>query len=318
MNLEVLRKMYDDRVAQSQIAATLQTTQATVSRTIKRLGWQRSNLNQLVSDAELIAAKDSTIIELSRRFGISNQAIHERLVRLGVNTPLSDRVVSSSDKIRQYHPDLSHFDPLDEIGCYWLGFIYADGSLWAADTRPNILSIKLQRRDAGLLHQLATDLALPPALVRLKPRYVSFILSNIHLGQLLCGHGLAATGYKRHLPNLGMMLPHFVRGFLDGDGGIYIRKPGGARSRQHEFLAIRLAITYEEFGLELKTAIASQTGIDMNGLYPDKSIYFLSVSHRKAVDLARWIWANPTRALGRKLNKWLEYQDKYFRPERWG
>lgn len=288
---EVIR-LFKENYSQRQIALRLGISNASVSRMISRLGLKRRNLNQRVSDQELINNRNFSSLELSRKFGISSQAIQERLIRLGINKSLESRIISSADRVRKYRPDFSCFQMLDRVGCYWLGFFYADGSVYVQNKRPNMVSIALQKRDKQILLQLANDLRLPETIVREQKTSFRLALSNIHFAKLLCDLGMKpGKQYKRRIPPLEYKAD-FVRGFLDGDGSIIIRK--------NKFLSIRFAITYEQFGNDLNKLISRELGFGINGPYKTKGIWILCASHKKAEKLANWLWSNPLRKLERK------------------
>jgi len=58
-------------------------------------------------------------------------------------------------------------------------------------------------------------------------------------------------------------------GGLDGDDTIARIIRGG----RYPYLALRFTITYKSFSDELKSLIAAESGIELNGPYPTKGIY---------------------------------------------
>ena len=298
-----MRKLFKEQIPLTQIAKILNVSQATISRKSKLLGLYRDNLNKKISDNEIIKFKNLTLMEIAREFKLSNQAIHERMVRLGINHKLDEYVERSAEKIRKYQLDLSHFNPLDKIGCYWLGFMYADGCLRCKQgRRPSTFSISLQKRDKEQLIKFVTDLRLPASQVKEQKRSFRIVINNIPFGRLLCSLGMDPRHlYKKNIPNI-LHLDHFVRGYLDGDGTIALIN---LKKQHRKYFVIRFAIKDYSFGIQIRNMIRQQSSIKLNGPYKMKSIWLLSASCKKARILARWIWGDPIRFLDRKYDRYL-------------
>lgn len=298
-----MKELFEAQVSQSKIASILNISDATVSRRLKKLGLFRDNINKKISDIDIINLKDLSSIEIAKKLKISHQAIHERMIKLGINHKLNELTERSAEKIRKYQLDLKHFNPLDEVGCYWLGFIYADGCLRSKHKcRPSTFSIGLQKRDKTQLINFAIDIGLPTSQVKEQKRSFRIVINNIILGKLLCSLGMNPKYYyKKRVPNVPYY-DHFVRGYLDGDGTIIIRK-----RKLVKFLVVRFAIKDYSFGAQFRNIIKHQTNIKLNGPYKMKSIWVLTTSDRKARRLAHWIWCNPIRCLSRKYDIYKRY-----------
>jgi hypothetical protein len=101
---------------------------------------------------------------------------------------------------------------------------------------------------------------------------------------------------------------HFIRGLLDGDGGIYIRRLKKCPHRR-PFLSIRFAIKDRCFGDELNKVLKELLGFKINGPYPMKSIFLMCATNKKAEKLADLLWSNPIRALARKHKTYLSWRE---------
>lgn len=134
-------------------------------------------------------------------------------------------------------PNNDYFQKIDsEYKAYILGFIYADGSIvQPKGNRQMKLSISIQEEDGYILEKFAkdagntkVDIFYPPSVQKKnwKKRAVVSIVSN-----QIC-QDLINFGCIINKSSLGMSFPnieekyysHFIRGFLDGDGCIYIKK----------------------------------------------------------------------------------------------
>lgn len=119
---------------------------------------------------------------------------------------------------------------------YVLGYLYADGSLEDASylrgrymrvtsTDQDIIS-KIKR----CLDSYHRIVSLPPSTPRRKRRYLLRI-GNHQLYYSLVNRGLYPNkSLTVKFPEIAAeYLPHFVRGYFDGDGSIILRKEGGIR-----------------------------------------------------------------------------------------
>jgi len=307
----MLKKMFCEGVSQRVIANRLGLSQASVSRAIVNLGLSRDNINKTVADDELIKRSHLSSVDIARELGISHQAVQERIHRLGIERSKDDIVRDYADKSRRYCLDLSHFDGPDQIGCYYLGLLYADGCLRARNGRL-ACTLSLVLKERGVLQQLLSDLNCNKKIETVYTnswgkRYAAnrIVFDNIHFGRKLCELGMRpGPDYKRSLPEIRHW-PDFVRGFLDGDGYVSIRK----NKHNTNFLTIGFSLTYRGFGVQLQDRIASETGVMMNGPYKTKSIYAMLATYKKAESIAAWLWSDPVRAMPRKYNRYRSFID---------
>lgn len=136
----------------------------------------------------------------------------------------------------KYKVDHEYFKKIDsEYKAYILGFIYADGCIsQPVGNRKLNFRIGVQEEDSYILNKLSIDAAggqmhtvrTPSSISRgYKPQICVNIVSNI-LGQDLidlgCGIRKSREGMK--FPNIDTdMIPHFIRGFMDGDGSVVLK-----------------------------------------------------------------------------------------------
>ena len=136
-----------------------------------------------------------------------------------------------------YKVNHDYFDKIDtERKAYFLGLIYADGTIVSASNRQKQLCIALQEEDSYLLEEICKDIkpfkeitiSYPPNIAKhnWKKRAVFKVSSD-----LIC-QKLIDMGCIQRKSKLGMTFPsldenlihHFIRGFFDGDGCIYVRE----------------------------------------------------------------------------------------------
>jgi hypothetical protein len=300
--------MFYNGQSQKEIARITGTQRWTIQRLCQKWKLKRENIQKPFTDKELIKHSHLTTCELSKKFKINQRSICYRLNKLGLSKTRFEATCIAADKIRKHNPDLTHFTSMDQIGCYYLGFIYADGHIRNRGNYPSVLGIRLAAKDRAWLEMFVNDLSLPTSIIKhyIDSRgfhYDAIQLSNIYLCDILAKYGLCpGEEYKKHIPKIKYH-DHFVRGFLDGDGYI-------TRNRKNN-LIIGFAITYNSFGSELLSLIDNKINMRMNGPYPVGSITKITCSCRKALRLANWIWHDPIRCLDRKHQRYKEFTMAY-------
>lgn len=126
-----------------------------------------------------------------------------------------------------------YFESIDtEHKAYWLGFIYADGSVFntgSGNTKTNRLQINISNKDIELLIAFCDDIKYDKSKIQTyepKGTYSTNLMSKLSINSIKLCSDLAKwgvhpnkTGSLTNLPNISEeLMPHFIRGFFDGDG----------------------------------------------------------------------------------------------------
>jgi len=127
--------------------------------------------------------------------------------------------------MRKYKLNEHFFDELNEKSAYWLGFLYADGYVRMKDGKSGELKLKLKDTDVGHISKLLNDLECDNPIkcgVDKKSKFCSVtIYSNLMVNRLFDLGCVNNKTQKIRLPKLGeVLMPHFIRGYFDGDGSI--------------------------------------------------------------------------------------------------
>lgn len=136
---------------------------------------------------------------------------------------------------RTYQVNDSFFSELNEKSAYWLGFLYADGYISKTE---NCIRITLSAKDEDHLLKFKEDIKSESPITYHMNRYsekypltkkarISIFSKKIKedLFNLGCSSSKSLTC---KFPNLSKtLIPHFIRGYFDGDGSVYIIKPYG-------------------------------------------------------------------------------------------
>lgn len=317
--IDLIEPLFRQNLSLAKIAATIGVSQTTVSRQCKKHNLSRDSIQSIVDNKTIkqLTQNNLSIYEMSTKLGISPQAIHERQVKLGINRVLSDCTEEIADKVRKHNIDISHFKSMDAIGSYWLGVLFADGSVYGdKNKKPYRVSIGLAIKDKQWLHQYSSDIGISTSYQMIeytnKQGYQSIRVSfsNMHFARLLWRYGLDPRyKYKSSVPS-GIIPDHFIRGFLDGDGTVAMKKGKKSKKtnvRGRSFPAISIYVENPQLAHSLKALIIFQTGIVMNGPYKTKSIWVIKSSHQRAKTLGDWIWQDPIRCLERKQLQYLSF-----------
>lgn len=136
---------------------------------------------------------------------------------------------------RTYQVNDSFFSKLNEKSAYWLGFIYADGYISKTE---NCIRITLSDKDEDHLikfkEHIQSESPITYHMNRYSDKYsltkkvrISIFSKQIKqdLVDLGCNSAKSLTCLFPDLPE--NLIPHFIRGYFDGDGSIYLVKPYG-------------------------------------------------------------------------------------------
>lgn len=190
-----------------------------------------------------------SIDKLKDKYNVSNKVIKRALDTIGVKTR------DNSHKGRKYHINENYFDDIDtQNKAYILGLLYADGNNY---TRQNNVKLELQERDKDILIKINKELEYDKELVFTElnaknenwQNTYKIMITNKHISETLNNLGM--------VPNKSLILtfpnwldkdlvPHFIRGYLDGDGCIYWNETGS------KFITIA---STKEFCSELKNIL---------------------------------------------------------------
>lgn len=170
--------------------------------------------NQIINDY----LENVSMTELSEKYNIHRSVLQTMLKKH--NIPLRKRTV-------KYTYDIHAFDTYTPESCYWAGFIAADGNL---RKNRNSLTIKLHIMDKEHLNKFAKfidfkgniQIENPICLNPLK-QYCKIVI-NGEFFPIKLKQNFNITPQKTYTlqpPNIPEdMIPHYIRGYFDGDGSI--------------------------------------------------------------------------------------------------
>ena len=187
-----------------------------------------------VTDSPYTADLERTVCErydagentpgIAASVGINRSTVGRILIRNGLKTR------DPADTARKYACDLGFFDEITtEARAYWLGFLAADGY-----NSGKALKVAIAEEDAAHLESLKAALGSTHP-VRFYPyttaKGLQRLAATLYIGSPELSRALTAHGVtprkSRTLrwPSLAPdLMRHFLRGYVDGDGGFHGRK----------------------------------------------------------------------------------------------
>lgn len=251
--------------------------------------------------------KAYTIKMLANEYGCNISTIGRLLKRNNITKRLNSKYSFNED----------YFEVInDEHKAYWLGFMYADGYVSSTD---NDILLRLKHDDGYILEELVKDLnsnipiryyigdiVLPQNKIRKSTHYYAcFNICNAKLKHDLIKHGCLerkslVLKFPTTVPN--KLLPHFIRGYMDGDGCIT-----NAGKSKNGFQNYKVSFCGTK---EMLESIKDLFGYN-NKLYKrhkdNKNNYSLDIGGNvKVLDLLDTLYKDSTIHLKRKHDRYLE------------
>jgi len=159
----------------------------------------------------------------------------------------------------QYSCNDEFFEVIDtEEKAYWIGFLAADGNIYGNN---KIVRIKLQGIDKNHLMKFKYNISSNHPIYEYEDDgYKCGFSCSIHVQSPKMCQDLARYSIIPNktltvrLPELRDLTPHLIRGYIDGDGGIYIRDNGQAA----------LSISGNEYNIDFISGWLFKQGMDVS------------------------------------------------------
>ena len=232
---------------------------------------------------------------------------------------------SLSNYLTKYYPNIKVFgkanfnehvfDTIDsEEKAYWLGFIYADGTISSSPLR----------KDTGVKVQYQFELSLSSKDYNHLLKFADFI--NYDRDKVFCDNVRCRLSvYSKHLWNILncngctpqksltlrfpkkelfdniFLVKHFIRGYFDGDGSITYANKNHTRPEFH-------LLGTSQFLTEVKNYL-NIPDVKLAILHPEKQSItkYIQVTGNKALSLCELLYKNSTIYLTRKYNRYLDF-----------
>ena len=316
--LEEIKRLNKEGWSTKQIYEQMGITKSQAYKAIRRMGL-KSNCNRTMTPDSIKIIKEKylegeTIEEITDKYfkdKYCSGEINMVLRKLGITRPNGTQAKINHD----------YFENIDsEHKAYWLGFIYADGSItkkaYEKGSYTYRLRMELMFEDKYILEQMALDLEsdLKPKEYYNdtshfegynKPKHTAYIMfSSKKMGEDLVKLGVVPnkTFILKSLPNIpDNLMKHFIRGYFDGDGSVYLTSKDNAIKTvfygTHDFINSIQDFLIKELDLT-KKKITDQK---------EANVSFVGMAKQESEKLYHYMYDEATIFLNRKYEKYNKY-----------
>ena len=315
--LEEIKRLNKKGWSTKQIYEQMGITKSQAYKAIRRMGL-KSNCNRTMTPDSIKIIKEKylegeTIEEITDKYfkdKYCSGEINMVLRKLGITRPNGIQAKINHD----------YFENIDsEHKAYWLGFIYADGSItkkvYEKGSYTYRLRMELMFEDKYILEQMALDLEsdLKPKEYYNntssftgynKPKHTAYIMfSSKKMGEDLVKLGVVPnkTLILKSLPSIpDNLMKHFIRGYFDGDGSVYLTKDNTIKTAfygTHDFINSIQDFLIKELDLT-KKKITDQK---------EANVSFVGMAKQESEKLYHYMYDEATIFLNRKYEKYNKY-----------
>lgn len=262
-------------------------------------------LEDLLTEEELkeiitLYQNNTSLREIERQTGQNRAVVSRMLERLGYKT-------TKGNHYRKYFFDFDFFETIDtEKKAYWLGFLYADGTICKQDPRgygEQEFKLALKRDDREILEKYCEDLKSTYPIREDRHLYYCSFRSQKTVNDLKKLGCVENKSLILTFPTIDQVpkefIYDFIRGYFDGDGSI----SNHLGKYQISFVGT------EEFIKKLSTYFKG------GSVFPDtrktNSWYFNLGGNLQVIQAYHQMYDNATRFLQRKYNIFQELLHKY-------
>ena len=315
--LEEIKRLNKEGWSTKQIYEQMGITKSQAYKAIRRMGL-KSNCNRTMTPDSIKIIKEKylegeTIEEITDKYfkdKYCSGEINMVLRKLGITRPNGTQAKINHD----------YFENIDsEHKAYWLGFIYADGSItkkvYEKGSYTYRLRMELMFEDKYILEQMALDLEsdLKPKEYYNdtshfegynKPKHTAYIMfSSKKMGEDLVKLGVVPnkTLILKSLPSIpDNLMKHFIRGYFDGDGSVYLTKDNTIKTAfygTHDFINSIQDFLIKELDLT-KKKITDQK---------EANVSFVGMAKQESEKIYHYMYDEATIFLNRKYEKYNKY-----------
>jgi len=206
-----------------------------------------------------------------------------------------------------------YFEKIDtEEKAYYLGFLYADGYNYQ---KKNRVVLSLAEQDVEIVNGLAKAVCYQNQIYTIKKkdencqRMKSIIVVSEKMSNDLANLGcIQKKSLILRIPKIKeYLMRHFIRGYFDGDGCIYLK----IRDKDNAFVIECPIVCSHGFAKDLIELIKERFGFDCycQNLGLNKVTTTVKITGRlKAEPFLDWLYKDASVSLSRKENKYLEFK----------
>lgn len=242
-----------------------------------------------------------TCEQCADKYGVKKCTAWEILHRRGLTRP-------KSETNRRYTLNQNAFDVVTDESAYWIGFLMADGCISQREKMSSRIILEIHERDKPHVEKFKAFLGTDAPIEMVAPKnYAKSFRSSTHarigvasnqLAEALAGFGVVPRKSKI-AKAIGLENnPHFWRGCIDGDGGVFLT----LRKLGHYDPVIFLCGTEEllnQFAAFVRTICPDCKA----KVTPATHVFQYRAGGCHAIKLAKHLYENAPVALDRKQEK---------------
>lgn len=278
-------------------------------------------MNNLQMTIKKLSEKEEEQVIKLYNDGMTIEEIHENYFKEkissgGINYILRQNGVTRRTGQKSQLKNHDFFENIDtEEKAYWLGFLYADGSVRHNKEKGESYSIRLELKkdDKYIIEEFVKSIGLNKQVKEYKdknPRfkgydtikhnaYIAFNSTKMFKDLESWGVVQNKTFKIKRLPTIPKeLMNHFIRGYFDGDGSVYENSASGN-------LRVSIYGTYD-FVSDILNFLNKEIGVPLTKVTKQKSanVSFMNISKKDSVyDFYNYIYKDATVFLKRKKEK---------------
>ena len=237
--------------------------------------------------------------KLAEQYGISQVAINGLLRRRGVKI----RTQIEAQKKCQLNENV--FDKMTPESAYWIGFLFADGTIVERSGRSPVLALVLAEKDKEHIYSFREFLGSSHKILTVNyQKYYGYFSSQngirLAVSSARLVSALKNVGFVKHLGSIAIKelacSIHFWRGVVDGDGCIGVLSGNRAHHARLELVGgFPLLSQFVEY-------IHNQIPLCKISVRPHRSIFKVGLSCKTALQMIDILYTDTTISLSRKHN----------------
>ncbi|MHA1469528.1 MAG: hypothetical protein ACTSSP_03070 [Candidatus Asgardarchaeia archaeon] len=231
---------------------------------------------------------NKTIVDIASQFKVSRNTIYRALEKNRIDKNL----------LKFDHNFFSSIN--SEKSAYWLGFIFADGCICDSHGTTKSLNIHLSTKDELHLKAFQKDIKSRLKIHLVKEKDKNSVYCRYYSNKL-CEDLIRLGCVPRkstilNFPDIPPLLHrHFIRGYIDGDGCICLRKNGLRKNLQIGIIGT------EQFLSSLQSLFFKELNINHKKLQNKGRVKSLTINgNKQCLRLIKWLYQDSTIYLARK------------------
>lgn len=269
---------------------------------VKNKSWSDEEIEYIRENYQRLSVK-----EMAKELNRTPNAVKLKAERIGC-------------KKYPYNCNYDYFKNIDTADkAYWLGFIYADGYVTINhNSNSGCVGIELQASDVDHLKKLNKNISGNYPITFYdkecelcnndkQHKMCKIRIFSINMANDLINNGATVDKtYTMSLPDLSdELMPHFIRGFFDGDGNLYITKKNKIRC---SFYSVNVDFLEQLKSYLYGNDINSYLYISKHNESNYKDLYRLEIAGSEYTEkFLQYIYNDNQICLDRKFKKYYEY-----------